>query len=49
MDGQCDSTEAKEVAATVSDFTDVAQGSVKGLINAVNVAPVSIAVDAEEW
>jgi len=45
-DGKC-----KQVAAvgTVSKYTDVKKNDETGLMSAVNIEPVSVAVDAESW
>jgi cathepsin L len=45
-DGKC-----KQVSSvsTVSKFTDVGKNDEKGLMSAVNIEPVSVAVDAQSW
>jgi cathepsin L len=45
-DGSC--KKGQTVAATLSSFVDVAQGSEADLLKAVNVGPVSIAIEADQ-
>jgi cathepsin L len=45
-DGKCKQVPS---VATVSKFTDVKRGDETGLMSAVNMNPVSVAVDAQAW
>jgi len=45
-DGTCNTTKAKQIAATISTYTDVAHSNPTALQTAVAQQPVSIAVDA---
>jgi len=46
-DGKCNT--AVKSAGTVSKFTDVKKNDETGLMSAVNMQPVSVAVDAQSW
>jgi cathepsin L len=45
-DGKCKQVPS---VSTVSKFTDVGKNDEKGLMSAVNIEPVSVAVDAQSW
>jgi len=47
-DGQCNTTKAKAVVAKISGYTDVKTMSDTALIAAVNVGPVSVAIEADQ-
>jgi cathepsin L len=48
MDGTCNTTAAAAVASTITGYTDVASGSESGLVNAVAIGPVSVAIEADQ-
>jgi C1A family cysteine protease len=45
-DGKCNKVSS---VATVSKYVDVKKGDEAGLLSAVNIEPVSVAVDAQSW
>jgi len=45
-DGKCKTVTS---VATVSKYTDVKKNDEKGLMSAINIEPVSVAVDAQSW
>jgi len=48
QDGTCNSTAAAQVAAKISGYSDVTSGSESALIAAVNIGPVSVAIEADQ-